>query len=120
MENAQLFAGERARADLMSLINNISQELTATLDLPGLMRKVVNAVHTLLGYKAVSIMLLDENGQTVTVEASMSTIEGGGIPEGFVYPITQGVVGRAIRSGETQLVPDIAEDPDFFMPFPVR
>src|SRR5258708_9254926 len=35
-------------------------------------------------------------------------------PEGYVSPVTEGVVGRAIRTGETQLVPDLAEDGDYF------
>ncbi|MEP7287676.1 MAG: GAF domain-containing protein [Chloroflexota bacterium] len=116
IENVQLFAGERTRADLMALINAISQELTATLDLPGLMRKVVQTIHDLLGYKTVTIMLLDETGQNLIVQASVSSIPGGATPTGFTFPITQGVSGRAVRSGETQTVADIREDGDFFTP----
>jgi GAF domain-containing protein len=116
MENAQLFASERARADLMSLINTISQELTATLDLPGLMRKVVRTIHELLNYDMVNIMLLDESGQNLVIESSLTTLANIASPEGYTYPITQGVVGRAVRTGETQLVPNVREDPDFFIP----
>ena len=116
MENAQLFASERARADLMSLINTTSQELTATLDLPGLMRKVVKAIHELLGYDMVNILLLDEGEQNVVIEASISTLANIASPEGYTYPATQGVVGRAITKGETQFVANVHEDPDFFIP----
>ena len=38
------------------------------------------------------------------------------IPENYTFPITKGIVGRAMRSGETQIVHDLADDPDFFMP----
>ncbi len=116
MDNAQLFATERARADLMSLINRIGQELTATLDQQGLMRKVVNAIHDSLGYQTVSILLLDESGLNVAVQAFASSMSGFDVPEGYTFPITKGVVGRAMRTGETQLVPDIQRDPDFFVP----
>jgi GAF domain-containing protein/anti-sigma regulatory factor (Ser/Thr protein kinase) len=116
MENAQLFATERTRADLMSLINRIGQELTATLDQQGLMRKVVNAIHDSLGYETVSILLLDESGLNVAVQAFASSMAGFEVPEGYTFPITKGVVGRAMRTGETQLVPDVQRDPDFFIP----
>lgn len=43
IENAQLFAAERQRADLMALVSRISQELTATLSLNELTRKVARA-----------------------------------------------------------------------------
>ncbi|MCC7447449.1 MAG: GAF domain-containing protein [Anaerolineae bacterium] len=114
MENAQLFAAERARADLMSLINRISQELTATLDQQGLMRKVVSAIHELLGYETVVIFLLDDSGMNVSVRASVSSMPAVTVPEGFTFPITQGVVGRAMRTGETQVVASIRDDKDFF------
>ncbi len=116
MENAELFAGERKRADRMALINRISQELTATLDLPGLMRKVVRSIHDLMGFEMVSIHLLDENGLNLTVQAVNASLPGVSGMEGYTFPITQGVVGRAIRTGETQLVVDIHEDQDFFLP----
>ncbi len=114
IESAQSFAGERARADLMSHISTVSQELTATLDLNGLMGKVVRAIHELLGYEVVSIMLLEENGQNIVVQASISSVPEVIIPEGYIFPISQGVVGRAIRTGETQIVPNVQIDPDYF------
>jgi GAF domain-containing protein/anti-sigma regulatory factor (Ser/Thr protein kinase) len=115
MENAQLFAAERRRADLMSLISRISQELTATLDLTGLTRKVVQAMHQLLGYEVVSVMLIDDTGLQLTVQASVSSIPGVSVTENYSYPITQGITGRAVRTGETQLIMDIADDRDFFI-----
>ncbi|GEM_PF-748453 len=118
-ENAQLFAAERARADLMSLINQISQELTATLDQLGLMRKVVNAIHDLLGYETVTIVLLDESSLNVVVEASVSSVPGIKIPEGFTFSINNGIIGRVLRTGETQFVVDTREDGDFFLPIDV-
>jgi GAF domain-containing protein/anti-sigma regulatory factor (Ser/Thr protein kinase) len=118
-ENAQLFAAERARADLMSLINQISQELTATLDQLGLMRKVVNAIHDLLGYETVTIVLLDESSLNVVVEASVSSVPGIKIPEGFTFSINNGIIGRVLRTGDTQFVVDTREDGDFFLPIDV-
>jgi GAF domain-containing protein/anti-sigma regulatory factor (Ser/Thr protein kinase) len=116
MENVGLLNAERRRADLMSMISRIGQELTATLDLPGLMRKVVRSIHTILGYDAVSVYLLDESGSIVTVQATAAHLPAMLLPEGFSFPITQGVTGRAIRSRKTQIVPNLRSDPDFFWP----
>jgi len=116
MENAGLFTAERQRADLMSLINLISQELTATLDLGGLMRKAAKAIHDLLGYDMATIYLLDDTDSIVTVQTSVATLPDMAMVEGFSFPVTQGIVGRAIRTQETQLAADAYEDPDFFWP----
>src|SRR5258708_29762260 len=99
----------------MSLINTVSQELTATLDLSGLMGKVVQTIHDLLGYQVVSIMLIEENAQNIIVQASISSLPEVLVPEGYTYSISQGVVGRAVRSGETQIVPNVQDDPDYFV-----
>ncbi|HVO43444.1 MAG TPA: GAF domain-containing protein, partial [Aggregatilineales bacterium] len=116
MENAQLYTTEHNRADLMALINRIGQDLTATLDLPGLMRKVVRALHELIGYEAVSIALLDENGSKLVVQASVSDIPGFYIPESFAYPMESGITGRVLRKGEAEVVSDLAADLDFLLP----
>ncbi len=114
MENAQLFAGERARADQMATINHISQELKATRDLQGLMRKVVRLIHEHLGYETVNVMLLDESGLNVMVKASISSIPDNEAKEGYTFPITQGIVGKAMRTGETQIVDDVSQNKEFF------
>ncbi len=116
MENAVLFAAERRRADLMSLINQIGQELTATLDLPGLTRKAVRSIHELLGYDAVCLYLLDEGGTTLTAQASAARSATMRIVDGFSIPVAQGFVGRAVRSGQVQLTRNVLDNPDFFWP----
>ena len=116
MQNAGLFAAERQRADLMSLINQIGQELTATLDLPGLSHKVVSSINELLGYEAACLYLLDEGGTMLIAQASSATTAEMRIADGFTFPVAQGIVGRAIRQRQTQLANDIFDDPDFFWP----
>lgn len=114
MENAQLFAAERRRADLTTLVNRINQELTATLSAPELTRKVVKLIHERIGYEAVNVMLLDESGLNLTVRSSISSDPAMVLPENYVVPSTRSIIGRAMRTGETQLVPDTSEDPDYF------
>ncbi len=104
MENSQLFVAERQRADLMALVNRISQELTATLSLTELTRKVVKAIHERLRYERVNIYLLDDSGLNLIVRSSVASNADEVLPEGQTHAISEGVVGRAMRGGETQLV----------------
>jgi len=104
IENAQLFAAERQRADLMALVNRISQELTATLSLSELTRKVVKAIHERLRYERVNIYLLDDAGLNLIVRSSVATSPDYVLPEGRTVSIMEGMIGRAMREAETQIV----------------
>ncbi|MCS6872612.1 MAG: GAF domain-containing protein [Anaerolineae bacterium] len=112
IENAQLFAAERQRADLMALVSRISQELTATLSLNELMRKVARAIHLQLGYEVVNVWLLNSGGTQLELGACATGIARAAIPENTVLSIELGIAGRAVRTSETQVVVDLSEDGD--------
>lgn len=112
MENAESFAVERQRADLMELVNHISQELTATLSLSELSRKVVTAIHTQLGYAVVNMFLLDDNGTQLRLSAVHSSLLDVTPPDGGIISINTGIAGRVARTSETQIVMDVSEDSD--------
>lgn len=112
MENAQLFAAERQRADLMALVSRISQELTATLSLNELTRKVARAIHLQLGYEVVNVWLLDANGTQLELSASATSIAKAALAENIKLSTDVGIIGRAVSSTETQVVIDLSEDGD--------
>jgi GAF domain-containing protein len=112
IENAQLFAAERQRADLMALVSRISQELTATLSLNELTRKVARAIHLQLGYEVVNVWLLDANGAQLELSASATSIASAALSENTKLATNVGIVGRAISTTETQVVIDLSEDGD--------
>ncbi len=116
MESAQLFAAERQRADLMGLINQISQEISAVLDEADLLHKTADGIRRWLGYEAVYIYLFDAGMDVVRLVASAAVAPNLLLPEGYLQPVERGVVGRAIRTGETQSVPDVREDADYIAP----
>lgn len=112
IENAQLFAAERQRADLMALVSRISQELTATLSLNELTRKVARAIHLQLGYEVVNVWLLNANNTQLELSASATSIAKAAVPENTKLSPDVGIVGRAIKIAETQIVIDLNEDGD--------
>ncbi len=112
IENAQLFAAERQRADLMALVSRISQELTATLSLNELTRKVARAIHLQLGYEVVNVWLLNANNTQLELSASATSIAKAAVPENTKLATDVGIVGRAVKIAETQIVIDLSEDGD--------
>ncbi|MBN2306159.1 MAG: GAF domain-containing protein [Anaerolineae bacterium] len=110
--SAQMFAAERRRADLMNQINRVSQELYATLDPKQLPRKTAQIIHKVFGHDAIYVFLLDESGETIQVPACSTNDPALDMPTDYSFPVTNGVAGRAIRTGQTQIVPDVRLDPD--------
>ncbi len=108
-----MFAAERRRTEMLTQISQISQELYAILDPPTLLSKTASAVYGVLGREAVYIFLVDENGQTVRIVAHAVAATTLTPPNDLSFPITSGVVGRTIRTGHTQIVPDVRDDPDY-------
>ena len=115
LQSNQLFARERRRAEMMLLINRVSQELTATLDIRNLMNKFVSNVRDTLGYDTVYVFLMDESGKNLVCEASATGDPAHRTPEGFTLPVEQGMIGRTAREQKSFLVPDISEDPDYIL-----
>jgi signal transduction histidine kinase len=114
LESAQLFEGERARADLMSIVNEVSQELSFTLDLSALLDKTAHHIHDRLGYENVSILLTEETGDAIVLAAAASTNPQLAEAVGLKFPTTTGAVGQAIATGQTQYHPDVTESGDFY------
>jgi signal transduction histidine kinase len=115
LSSAQQFAAERRRAELLNQINHVSQELYATLDPETLLHKAAQRIYEVFARQAVHIFLLTPDGQSVQVGASVASAPPLKLPDDFTLPITQGIAGRAIRTGQTQIVPDLRDDPDYVL-----
>ncbi len=117
IENARFLAAERSRADLMSMINQISQSLSFTLNEQALLDHTVDSVHRLLGYEAVAVFMPDEGRQKVRLVARAADDPALTGEEGLTISLDQGIVGRAITTGEVQNIPDVRDSGDFFSPY---
>jgi signal transduction histidine kinase len=113
LHNLDLLAQERQRGDMLLLINRIAQDLSATLDLRSLMRKVVSNVYDALGYDSVHIFLLDESGQNLVCQASIAQNPLHMIDPNFTCPVSVSILGRAVRTRQSILTGDVRLDPDY-------
>jgi signal transduction histidine kinase len=111
--SAQRFAAERRRAEMMSQINRVSQELYATLDPQQLLDKAAQLIRAMLDQDAVYLFLVERD--LVRLRATSLREEALALPAAYAIPLGEGVVGRAIRVAEGQIVPDTRQDEDCWL-----
>jgi GAF domain-containing protein/CheY-like chemotaxis protein len=109
IENARFYQTAQDRAKKLALLHEISQRISALLDVDTLLNEIVNRVTDVFGYQAVSVHLIDEVTNALVFAAEV------GMEEAFVRDVRQKVGGRGIVSwvattGEPLLVPDVSLD----------
>jgi diguanylate cyclase (GGDEF)-like protein len=106
--NARLYARARSRLRDMTALQAISQAVTSSLVLEEIIQTVIEVLRQQFCYTYVSLYFLEDEvlrlGGCVgyTEQAILEYI-----------PITQGVIGRAARTGEIQFIQDTQTDVDF-------
>ena len=111
--NARLYDEVRRRARLLEMVSEVSKAALEAGELDLLLARIVEYVHRhfpLISTAAI-LMVDDERGEFE------QTAQAGGVQETVPlkkkWKIEQGIVGRAIRTGEPQLVPDVRADEDY-------
>jgi GAF domain-containing protein len=106
IENVRLFEVERRRAEEAEALQQVTQVLIQQLNLPEMLRAVVEAVATIANYKYVSIYLLDRDRLALQAQKGYAHLFG-------ELQLGQGVVGRVMRTGHPAFVPDVRLDSDY-------
>jgi sigma-B regulation protein RsbU (phosphoserine phosphatase) len=111
IENARLYARVSRQAQTLTVLNEISAELTSILDLDPLLARIGQLLRRLIDYQMFSIMLLDDKGETLITRFAWRF--------GYAHaplrriPITTGLVGAAVREWRPINVPDVRKDPRY-------
>jgi PAS domain S-box-containing protein len=101
-------SGERATRQ--TILYNILHQLTQEIDVDRILQKALLAIRQLNRWDAISISLPTADGDSWQTRIAYPAHEG----RFDTYPITAGVIGRAYRTGQTQIVSNTNVDPDFF------
>ena len=110
--SARLHGELTRRAGLLEMVGELGRVATDAGELGLLLDRVVGYVHARFPLLLAAILLVDAEGR----EFGQTAFAGKLIPQarrGRRWPVTTGIVGRAIRTGETQLVADVGTDPDY-------
>ncbi|MGB6194697.1 MAG: SpoIIE family protein phosphatase [Terracidiphilus sp.] len=111
IENARLYARVSRQAQTLTVLNEISAELTSILELDPLLARIGQLLRRLIDYQMFSIMLLDNKGETLITRYAWRF--GHAHAPLRRIPITSGLVGAAVREWRPINVPDVRKDPRY-------
>ena len=111
LENARLYTELRRQTQELTLRDQVRTALARDLDLPVILRTVVEAIARTFGYTQVSLYLLRDGVLRLQHQVGYENV----ITE---IPLTSGVSGRAVRTGKAILIEDVSTDPDFLRAIP--
>ncbi len=108
--NAQMFDELRQRAQLMEMMSEVSRTALEATDLRELLDRIVRYIHERFPLEVTAIVMVDE-----VLQEFVQTANAGDVPFAPAqrWPVHHGVIGRCIRTGRTQVVPDVLADPEY-------
>lgn len=102
--------------ELLTLLLEVSEQITSTLDLDELMGRIAQIVKRAIDYEVFAILLLNEKAQELRVRFSL------GHPDEVVrhlrIKVGEGIVGRAAQLRRAVLVNDVHKDPAYIPSLP--
>src|SRR5215467_14540441 len=106
-----LFLTFPEQAQTLTLLYDISRELTAILDRETLLGRISERVKKLVNYHVFTVMLWNESIQRLESVFSMRYEDA--IPARLNTPLCQGITGAAAAERRTIRVNDVREDPRY-------
>jgi len=111
IENARLYTRVSRQARQLTLLTEISRELTSILNVDQLFKRIADLLTRLIDYQMFSILLLDPTGKVLTHRFSLRFKES--VQLKHEIPLGRGIVGYAALHKQTVLAPDVAKDPRY-------
>ncbi|NOH11381.1 MAG: GAF domain-containing protein [Chloroflexi bacterium] len=97
-----------------ALINQIVQNVDGLTDLQEIANRAATQIAEAFNYEVVGLVLLDETGERLVIEGT-NGIDLNGFPTSYSRHI--GVTGKVLNEGESVLVNDASQNPDY-LPIP--
>ncbi len=111
LDNARLYTAAQRQAQELSLLDRVRTALAREVDLPDLIKTVVEATAQTFGYHLVSLYLVRGDKLHLQHQVGYAQV----IQE---IPITAGITGRVARTGQPVLIEDVHADPNFLEAVP--
>src|SRR5215469_12181095 len=108
IENARLYTRVSRQAQTLTVLNEISREITSILDLDDLLERIGLLLKRVIDFQMFSILLLNE--RTDQLEHRFSSRYGERITLERVIPLGQGIIGLAAQQREPILSSDTRKD----------
>ncbi len=111
IENARLYTRVSRQARQLTLLTEISRELTSILNVDQLLKRIAELVTRIIDYQMFSILLLDPTGSLLQHRFSLRFNES--VKLKHEIPLGVGLVGYAAQHKQAVLVPDVSKDPRY-------
>ena len=108
IENARVYESERRNRELLSLLYDISLEMSSTLEVDDLVRKIAAAVKQKIDYHTFSIFLLDEKQGLLRPKFVIRSNEREN--QKLVLPLGTGLIGTAAKLNTPLRIADVTRD----------
>jgi diguanylate cyclase (GGDEF)-like protein len=115
--SARLYEATRQRALTFEVLSEVSRAAASGADLTTVLHSIATYIQRRFDLHLVAILLADARGKS-WLHRAFASREPQPAPQRPRWPITAGVVGRAVRLGTPQLVLDVAADPDYLNVIP--
>ncbi len=107
----RLAAQVQRRADQLTVLNAVARTATATLDQETVLPQVVQQLQEGFGYSHVDLFLIDETTNELVLSATAGMYSA--VSSGYRQHVHLGLLGRAVRRGETVIVDDVLAEADY-------
>lgn len=108
LQRASLYHETQENLRTLSILQDISKTIAASLEMETIANLIVKKLQDAFGYTHISIYLLEDEYLHLAAEI--------GYPDETIVPkihISQGVIGRAIRTQSVQFIEDVSKERDF-------
>src|SRR5215467_9617080 len=111
IENARVYQSEHRNRELLALLYDISLEMSSTLEVDELVRKIAAAVKQKIDYQTFSIFLLDEKQSLLRPKFVIRSNEREN--QKLVLPLGTGLIGTAAKLKMPLRIADVTQDPRY-------
>ena len=111
IENARLYTRVSRQAQTLTVLGEISREITSILDPDDLLERVGQLLKRIVDFQMFSILLWNE--RTHLLEHRFSSRYGERVVREHAVALGYGLIGIAAQSRESVLVPDVRKDPRY-------
>lgn len=108
IENARLYTRVARQAQTLTVLSEISRELSSILNLDQLLKRIGDLITRVIDYQMFSILLLDDSRNILVHRFSLRFQEN--IHLKHDIPIGRGLVGQAVQTKSAVLAPDVSKD----------
>jgi sigma-B regulation protein RsbU (phosphoserine phosphatase) len=111
VENARLYTRISRQAQTLTVLNEISREITSILDLDDLLERIGTLLKRVMDFQMFSILLWSD--RTEQFVHRFSSRYGERITRERTITLGQGIIGTAAEQRQPILVPDVRKDPRY-------